>query len=108
MRSSMAGDASAATIRKGQSRKQERSPESARRPAYGDVDGQAPTHEPTGEQNQKQRTFDVLPKPANLISYRQPESHCGRGRDRGARTGSLTGTVRAVPRLGSRRPKQRL
>src|SRR5260370_22994134 len=71
MRSSMAGDASAATIRKGQSRKQERPPESARRPAYGDVDGQAPTHEPTGEQNQKQRTFDVLPKPANLISYRQ-------------------------------------
>jgi hypothetical protein len=25
----------------------------------------------TGEQNQKERTFDVLPKPANLISYRQ-------------------------------------
>ena len=24
-----------------------------------------------GEQNQKERTFDVLPKPANLISYRQ-------------------------------------
>jgi hypothetical protein len=27
---------------------------------------------PTGEQKQKQRTFDVLLKPANLISYRQP------------------------------------
>jgi len=24
-----------------------------------------------GEQNQKQRTFDVLPKPDKLISYRQ-------------------------------------
>src|SRR3984957_3596180 len=26
-----------------------------------------------GEQNQKERTFDVLPKPAKLISYRQPQ-----------------------------------
>ena len=26
---------------------------------------------PTGEQKQTKRTFDVLPKPANLISYRQ-------------------------------------
>ncbi|MGO9235898.1 MAG: hypothetical protein ACLP4V_18180, partial [Methylocella sp.] len=28
-------------------------------------------HSPTGEQKQKKRTFDVLPKPAKLISYRQ-------------------------------------
>ncbi|MGO9233142.1 MAG: hypothetical protein ACLP4V_03305, partial [Methylocella sp.] len=27
-------------------------------------------HSPTGEQKQKKRTFDVLPKPAKLISYR--------------------------------------
>jgi len=26
-----------------------------------------------GEQNQKQRTFDVLPKPDKLISYRHPD-----------------------------------
>jgi hypothetical protein len=26
---------------------------------------------PTAEQKQKKRTFDVLPNPANLISYRQ-------------------------------------
>jgi hypothetical protein len=26
---------------------------------------------PTGEQNQKKRTYDVLPKPDNLIRYRQ-------------------------------------
>jgi hypothetical protein len=28
-------------------------------------------HMPTGEQNQKKRTFDALPKPDNLIRYRQ-------------------------------------
>src|SRR5208283_2373719 len=28
-------------------------------------------HSPTGEQKQKKRTFDVLPNPAKLISYRQ-------------------------------------
>jgi len=27
-------------------------------------------HIPTGEQNQKKRTYDVLPKPDNLIRYR--------------------------------------
>jgi hypothetical protein len=26
---------------------------------------------PTGEQKQKKRTYDVLPKPDNLIRYRQ-------------------------------------
>jgi hypothetical protein len=26
---------------------------------------------PTGEQNQKKRTYDVLPKPDNFIRYRQ-------------------------------------
>jgi hypothetical protein len=28
-------------------------------------------HIPTGEQNQKKRTYDVLQKPDNLIRYRQ-------------------------------------
>jgi len=28
-------------------------------------------HKPTAEQKQKQRTFDVLRKPANYIRYRQ-------------------------------------
>jgi len=28
-------------------------------------------HMPTGEQNQKKRTFDVLSKPDKLIRYRQ-------------------------------------
>ena len=36
-------------------------------------------HSPTGEQNQKKRTFDVLPKPAKLISYRQ---RCGSCREK--------------------------
>src|SRR6201999_856907 len=31
-------------------------------------------HIPTGEQNQKKRTYDVLPKPDNLIRYRQNKS----------------------------------
>src|SRR5271165_6131226 len=31
-------------------------------------------HSPTGEQKQKKRTFDVLPNPAKLISYRQQRS----------------------------------
>ena len=46
-------------------------PKSARRLACGRP-GQVfdlPTP-PTEEQKQKQRTYDVLPKPANLISYR--------------------------------------
>src|SRR5208283_5466260 len=30
-------------------------------------------HSPTGEQKQKKRTFDVLPNPAKLISYRHSE-----------------------------------
>ncbi|MGO9237358.1 MAG: hypothetical protein ACLP4V_25975, partial [Methylocella sp.] len=34
-------------------------------------------HSPTGEQKQKKRTFDVLPKPAKLISYRQLSRHLG-------------------------------
>ena len=29
------------------------------------------SHSPTGEQNQKKRTYDVLPKPDNFIRYRQ-------------------------------------
>jgi hypothetical protein len=28
-------------------------------------------HSPTGEQNQKKRTYDVLPKPDKWIRYRQ-------------------------------------
>src|SRR5271166_622927 len=31
-----------------------------------------PAHE--AEQNQKKRTYDVLPKPDNLIRYRQPDN----------------------------------
>jgi hypothetical protein len=45
---------------------------SARRRPHG-RHGQAsglPTP-PTGEQNQKKRTFDALPKPDNFIRYRQ-------------------------------------
>ena len=34
---------------------------------------------PTGEQNQKKRTFDVPPKPDNFIRYRQPISKKIRG-----------------------------
>ena len=50
-------------------------PKSARRRACG-RHGQAsslPTP-PTGEQKQKKRTYDVLPKPDNLIRYRQNET----------------------------------
>ena len=36
---------------------------------------------PTGEQKQKQRTFDVLPKPDKLIRYRQA---CARSTDSSA------------------------
>src|ERR1700674_2958875 len=45
---------------------------SARRGACGHVDDAdaSPTC-PTGEQKQKKRTYDVLPKPDNLIRYRQ-------------------------------------
>jgi hypothetical protein len=31
-------------------------------------------HSPTAQQNQKKRTYDVLPKPDNFIRYRQPLS----------------------------------
>jgi hypothetical protein len=34
-------------------------------------------HIPTGEQNHKKRTYDVLPKPDNLIRYRQCEEPVG-------------------------------
>jgi hypothetical protein len=58
--------------RKERSRNPEKPLKSARRPACGNVDNaKGVAHSPTGEQKQKQRTFDVLPKPANLIRYRQ-------------------------------------
>jgi len=38
-------------------------------------------HIPTGEQNQKKRTYDVLPKPDNFIRYRQ-ELPCSEQRSR--------------------------
>jgi len=61
--------------------KKEKPLESARRPACGNVDkASALDHSPTGEQKQKKRTFDVLPNPAKLISYRQAAS--GRAADR--------------------------
>ena len=45
---------------------------SARRRARGNGDdARGVPHSPTGEQNQKKRTFDVLPKPDKLIRYRQ-------------------------------------
>ena len=48
-----------------------RSLESARRSARGTVEKARASTTVPQEQNQKERTFDVLPKPANLISYRQ-------------------------------------
>jgi hypothetical protein len=50
---------------------------SARRRACGNVDS-APraAHSPTGEQNQKRRIIDVLPKPNKLIRYRHKMSCC--------------------------------
>jgi hypothetical protein len=47
-----------------------RSPESPRRSARGTVEKAHASPLSPQEQNQKERTFDVLPKPANLISYR--------------------------------------
>src|SRR5579863_10543027 len=81
--SSTANDASAATIRKEHSPKPEKPLESAQRPACGNVDNaKGVAHSPTGEQKQKQRTFDVLPKPANLIAIdsRHGEIVLGEGR----------------------------
>jgi hypothetical protein len=48
------------------------------------------------EQNQKERTFDVLPKPANLISYRQTRE--GATTTVALKDGwKLTGLVKALP-----------
>src|SRR6185437_10146465 len=44
---------------------------SARRRACGNVDNARVAHSPTGKQNRKKRTFDVLPKPDKFIRYRQ-------------------------------------
>src|SRR5258708_16506367 len=72
-RSYTASDDLAATMRKEPSRKTEKPLESARRrPVEMWTTRKSVAHSSTGEQKQKQRTFDVLPKPANLISYRQP------------------------------------
>src|SRR5665213_2928273 len=46
-------------------------PESARQRACGRLGQVSDLPTPPTEQKQKKRTFDVLPKPANLISYRQ-------------------------------------
>ena len=51
---------------------------------------------PTGEQNQKKRTFDVLPKPDNSIRYRQGTSNATREGRRLAR-GSNTVRPTALP-----------
>src|ERR1700676_2117948 len=84
MRTSTASDASAATITTERSSNPEKPLNSARRPACGNVDNaKGVAHSPTGEQKQKKRTFDVLPKPANLIRYRHPED----GRLRALRRG---------------------
>ena len=44
-------------------------------------------HIPTGEQNQKKRTYDVLPKPDNFIRYRQAAKDKRRQAGGGARAG---------------------
>ncbi len=87
--SGRSGAASAATTRTVPPWNPKKPPESARRPACGRP-GQACDFPPpaippgfawrnlwpasptptTGEQNQTKRTYDVLPKPARLISYR--------------------------------------
>jgi len=41
-------------------------------------------HIPTGEQNQKKRTYDVLPKPDNFIRYRHAASRLGASLPSGA------------------------
>src|SRR5271165_7556627 len=65
-------DASADTTRKERSEKPDTPPESARRRALWTCGRRSHVdHIPTGEQNQKKRTFDVLPKPDKLIRYRQ-------------------------------------
>jgi hypothetical protein len=54
-----------------QSEMRKRPLKSARRRACGNVDSvPRAVHSPTGEQNQKKRTYDVLPKPDKLIRYR--------------------------------------
>ena len=57
--------------KRGLQTKKKRPPKSARRRSLWKC-GQRKrvAHSPTGEQKQKKRTFDVLPKPAKLISYR--------------------------------------
>ena len=61
--------------RAGSWRKRKWSLKSARRPASRECgQGKRLEHSLEGEQNQKERTFDVLPKPAKLISYRHVSS----------------------------------
>src|ERR1700687_1046398 len=93
MRSSTASDASAATIRRERSSNPEKPLKSARRPTCGNVDNaKGVAHSPTGEQKQKKRTLDVLPKPANLIRYRQqaaakyPSASAGMAESKGSRS----------------------
>src|SRR6202044_496864 len=69
-------DASAATTRKEGSRQPimpDAPPKSARRtrPLWTCGRRFASPTSPQGEQNQKKRTFDALPKPDNFIRYRQ-------------------------------------
>jgi len=69
--SSTGHGASAATTRKDSPSRSCAPPKSARRPQPVDMwTTLRLAHMPTGEQNQKKRTFDVLPKPDNLIRYR--------------------------------------
>src|SRR5208337_2565552 len=53
---------------------------------------------PTGEQNQKKRTFDVLPKPDKLIRYRQIRStRCGARRRRACTSSGKPGSKTSPP-----------
>src|SRR5271166_6452236 len=52
-------------------------------------------HMPTGEQKQKQRTFDALPKPDKLIRYRHPfAAQCSEVIDRPPLRAAVTAAYR--------------
>ena len=54
---------------------------------------------PTGEQNQKKRTFDVLPKPDNLIRYRQENLYLFPRRSKSGAAAVLWGSTRGASSL---------
>lgn len=99
MPTSTANAASVVTIKAAQPWIPQKPRKSTPRPACGRP-GQVCdlTTPPTGEQNQKKRTFDVLPKPANLISSRQHRPAKSHGtKSPGRPTGSHSLLPEAVP-----------